>query len=229
MIPRRLPAFGKGWSAIIRKSMENHEPRPIHDAFAADYDRQALEYHCFIPEILFGMCYEYLAPGEWVLDIGIGTGLSAAPFSKAGLDVSGIDVSQKMLEICREKGFASDLRQFDISNRPWPYPDAAFDHAICCGVIHFFDDLEGVFLEVARIVRPRGTFSFTSKVPPPGRGGVYREVIGGIPVYSHDIKILDQLGVHHGFQTLKMARVLVGDERDQSDGLFRAFVTRRKP
>ena len=209
--------------------MRNKPTTPYHDSFASDYDQQAIEYRCFIPEILFGLCYEYLEPGEWVLDVGIGTGLSAAPFNKAGLDVSGIDISQKMLDVCRKKGIASDLKLFDISNRPWPYPEAAFNHVLCCGVLHFFEQLEGVFSEVARVIRPQGIFSFTTRAAPFGSTGVYQEMIGGIPVFSHDTQRLERLLAVHGFQSLKMARVLVGNERDQPDGLFRAYVTRRMP
>jgi len=216
---------------IIRdynNQVEDERPTPVHDAFASDYDRQALEYHCFIPEILFGLCYEYLRPGERLLDVGIGTGLSAAPFAKAGLVISGIDVSQKMLNICQDKAIAADLKLFDVSTGPWPYPEAAFDHVVCCGVLHFFEDLGLVFSEAGRVMRAEGVFGFTTKVAPAGIAGVYLEVIGGTPIFSHEPKRLDQLIVDNGFETLKMTRGLVGNERDQPDGLFRAYVTRKQ-
>jgi ubiquinone/menaquinone biosynthesis C-methylase UbiE len=50
-------------------------------------------------EALFGMMFEYVLPGQPILDIGIGTGLIAALFKKAGLEVYGIDISGEMLEV----------------------------------------------------------------------------------------------------------------------------------
>jgi hypothetical protein len=51
-----------------------------HDAFAATYDEQARAYGCYIEEALFCLCYEYIRPGQALLDLGVSNGLSAAPF-----------------------------------------------------------------------------------------------------------------------------------------------------
>ncbi len=78
-----------------------------------DYDHQARQNH-WHPEALFGLCYEYVQPGNCLLDIGTGTGLAAEPFARAGLQVSGFDNSPEMLAVCRAKGFAVELKQHDI-------------------------------------------------------------------------------------------------------------------
>ena len=56
-------------------------------AAGADYDFQARQNH-WHPEVLFGLCYEYLHSGDRLLDIGIGTGLGAEPFARAGFQFS---------------------------------------------------------------------------------------------------------------------------------------------
>lgn len=50
------------------------------------------------PVILHGMLTEHLKPRQRLLDLGIGTGLSALPFRQAGLEVNGIDGSEEMLK-----------------------------------------------------------------------------------------------------------------------------------
>jgi len=89
----------------------------VHSEHASKYDREAHETGWFGPEVLFDLCFEYVSPHERLLDIRIGTGLGSMPFARAGLEVSGIDGSAEMLEICRSKDFAEDLRKFDLLRR----------------------------------------------------------------------------------------------------------------
>jgi hypothetical protein len=52
---------------------------------AFEYDRQARETNWLGPEVVFGLVYEYVKPGETLLDLGIGSGLSSIRFHQAGL------------------------------------------------------------------------------------------------------------------------------------------------
>jgi len=80
----------------------------LHDSYAADYDNQVQAYDCHMAEVLFGLCYEFIQPDQRLLDVGIGSGLAALPFAKAGLEISGMDFSPAMLAICRAKGIAAN-------------------------------------------------------------------------------------------------------------------------
>jgi SAM-dependent methyltransferase len=128
---------------------------------AGSYDEQATLTGWLGPEVLFGLMYDQLRPGERVLDIGIGTGLSSVLFKKAGLSVLGMDSSEEMLSVCGSKGFADELTLHDLIERPYPYGDASFDHAVCLGVLQFFEDPGFVFQEVRRLLREDGLFGFT--------------------------------------------------------------------
>jgi SAM-dependent methyltransferase len=83
-------------------------------AMVAAYDDEAEASGWFGPEVAFGLAYTYVQPGQSILDIGIGTGLGTVLFRKARMKVCGIDVSPKMLDACRSKGFTA-LQLHDLS------------------------------------------------------------------------------------------------------------------
>ena len=141
--------------------MKKVDPIRVHDEEAAQYDRQVREYNSYGHDALVGMSFEYVNPRDRILDIGIGTGLASRPFAKMGLEVYGCDGSTEMLKICESKAFAKELQVFDLKNIPLPYSHSFFDHVICCGVLHFFDDLETILNEVLWIIKPGGVFAFT--------------------------------------------------------------------
>lgn len=89
--------------------------------------------------------FEYIKSGEKILDVGIGTGLSAAAFRTMGLDVFGLDYSHEMLKICQQKGLAVDLKQFDLNDSPLPYPNHFFDHISANAVLYFLSKLDRLF------------------------------------------------------------------------------------
>lgn len=186
-----------------------------HDAYAMEYDAQVRAYDCYLADALFGMCFEYIHPGERLLDAGIGSGLSGILFAKAGLSVYGMDFSPAMLELCHAKGFAAELKEHDILLTPWPYPSDAFDHIVSCGVFHFLPDLETVFGEVQRVIRPGGIFAFTTKAPPAAAGNHPKysyEKIDDMDIFSHYPAYLDDLMHHYQFKRLKLLKCTVGQD-----------------
>ena len=74
---------------------------------------------------------------QTVLDIGIGTGLGSEPFFRAGLRITGMDVSDTMLAVYRKKGFAERLVCHDLTHFPYLSLTVAFDHVISTGVFPF--------------------------------------------------------------------------------------------
>jgi ubiquinone/menaquinone biosynthesis C-methylase UbiE len=132
-----------------------------HEETATEYDVQAEAYNWRGPEVIFGLSYEFIEPGDTLLDIGIGTGLGSFPFHRAGVQVYGVDGSDQMLNVCQSKNFAVELKKHDITNLPLPFPNDFFNHVICIGVFHFFKDLKPIFEDVARLLKKDGIFGFT--------------------------------------------------------------------
>jgi len=144
-----------------------------NDKYANKYDMIVQKHEWVAPDVLFGATYEFVKPGETLLDLGIGTGLSSVLFQKAGLKVSGMDISTEILEICEAKSIASELTTHDFSNLPFPYENSSFDCIVSTGVFSLFEDISSFFVESGRIIREGGIFAFVAEDRKEGESGIY--------------------------------------------------------
>ncbi len=217
--------------------MENTNNIKSHDKFAATYDLQAKQYNSYGPEALFGMCYQYIKPKDNLLDLGIGTGLSSVNFAKAGLNIFGFDESLEMLKECQKKGFTSELKQHSILDIPFPYSNKAFSNIICCGVFHFFGNLEPIIKETYRILKPNGIFAFTIASLTKKEAAAdyenmpnYIEVQSawGVPIFKHSNKYVENIAKTFGLTIHKEQKVLVDSGiKDSDDILFKIIVMQK--
>jgi SAM-dependent methyltransferase len=96
--------------------------------------------------------------GGPVLEVGCGTGRVLIPTARAGIEITGLDLSPHMLEVCREKLMnepeevrsrvrlvEGDMRQFELKNtfrlvtlpfRPFQHLTTVEDQLACLGCIH---------------------------------------------------------------------------------------------
>ena len=113
--------------------------------FAEKYEEHIAIQKWYGSEILFGLVYEFIKPGDRLLDLGIGTGLSAELFKKAGLEIYGLDYSQAMLDKALKKNIAVDLKAFDLTKTPLPYDDNFFHHISANAVLYFLGEMDDLF------------------------------------------------------------------------------------
>jgi SAM-dependent methyltransferase len=117
---------------------------------------------------------ELLGEGDGTLvDIGCGTGSYAAALADLGWTVTGVDVSEDMLRRAQEKG----VETVRADATALPFADDSFDAAVSVFTHTDVDDFAGVVREVARVVRPRGTFVYV---------GVHPCFVGPHSVYDPD-------------------------------------------
>jgi ubiquinone/menaquinone biosynthesis C-methylase UbiE len=100
-----------------------------------------------------------------VLDIGIGTGRFAGPLSSLGFEVTGVDVSRRMLVKAREKGLTRLVLGDAYS---LPFRDEAFDGALIVHVLHVVADWRAAMREVGRVTK--GNVATIMRVPQGARG-----------------------------------------------------------
>jgi predicted TPR repeat methyltransferase len=211
------------------------EEAPSRSSMASEYDSKAEEYDWRGPEVAFGLSYAFVDAGESVLDIGIGTGLSSILFHKAGLHVYGMDASTKMLQACRDKGFATDLKEHDLTAEPYPYNSASLDHAVCLGVLNFFADLQPVFRQVARILRDDGMFVFAVGDREPSEpaevvvGPEHTGTGSAVTMYRHDSHQINGLLDDNDFALVRSLEFPVPMDPQKTKVMrAKAYVARRK-
>jgi ubiquinone/menaquinone biosynthesis C-methylase UbiE len=95
-----------------------------------------------------------VAPAPRLLEVGIGTGRIAVPTAAAGVRVTGIDISSKMLALLREKRRDIDVMLAEAA-RP-PLRDASFDGALFVHILHLVPDAEATLRATLPLVRPAG-------------------------------------------------------------------------
>ena len=204
-----------------------------HNEEAINYDSQVKEYDSYGHDVIFGMCFEFVKSNEKLLDLGIGTGLASINFSKIGLIIYGIDASQKMLNVCKSKSFTKQLLLHNISDFPIPFDDSFFNHVICCGVLHFFDNLTRLFSEIKRVIRKNGIFAFT--ISPSNllkSDEDYKDFIEsptgwGVSIYKHSKEYINNLLKNSGFELIKEQRVLLKDaDKIEHNMEFSVLITR---
>ena len=102
--------------------------------------------------------------GKNVLDIGCGPGNSSKILSDTGAEVTGIDFSQKMVDVALANFSNISFYQADAENIP--KLDNSFDVVIANYVVHHFANPKKVFLEISRVLKPGGSFAFAMWGPP---------------------------------------------------------------
>jgi len=99
-------------------------------------------------------------PGR-LLDIGCGTGMYTAAMSQHGWTVTGIDVSEDMLRLARERG----LEVVHADAAALPFDDESFDAVISMWTHTDVDDFAPVVREIARVLRRDGPFVYLGAHP----------------------------------------------------------------
>ncbi len=94
-----------------------------------------------------------------ILEIGVGTGRIALPLIKSGFEVSGMDISRRMMEKARAKGMRSLFR---AEGSQAPFREKSFDAVLMAHVFHLLDDPQSVMREAARLSRV-GVFALVRK------------------------------------------------------------------
>ncbi len=78
-----------------------------------------------------------------ILDIGFGTGILTKKLYDDGYEIYGIDFSQKMIEIAKEKMPLANLIKYDFSKGlPEEIKDNSFDYIISTYAMHHLEDEE---------------------------------------------------------------------------------------
>jgi phosphatidylethanolamine/phosphatidyl-N-methylethanolamine N-methyltransferase len=135
---------------------EHQEMQRVYSSYAGIYDR------------VFGRVFQdsreavvrnlKVAPGERVLEVGVGTGL-CLPLYPANCDITAIDLSQPMLdqaaERVKELGL-SNVKLLQMDAGDMTFADSTFDLIIAAYVVTAVPDYRTLMKEMVRVSRPGG-------------------------------------------------------------------------
>jgi SAM-dependent methyltransferase len=154
------------------------------ESFGSDpqrYDRTRPRY----PEALVERILA-ASPGRAVLDVGIGTGVSARPFRAAGCRVLGVEVEvdPRMAQFARKEGFDVEVAAFEA----WEPAGRTFDVVVAGQAWHWVDPVAGAAkaADVLRLGGPLAVFWNVFAPPAPlaeAFAATYRRVLPGSPFF----------------------------------------------
>ncbi|MBT3961421.1 MAG: class I SAM-dependent methyltransferase [Candidatus Marinimicrobia bacterium] len=97
-----------------------------------------------------------------ILEVGIGTGAVANKVSERIGPLTGIDISQEMIDKINHPGITPIV----ANAHDLPFEDSSFELIYMRNVIHYIDDPSLAISEIYRCLKPNGYFLFSQVVPP---------------------------------------------------------------
>jgi len=171
-------------------SLELHRARQVAESFGSGperYDRTRPRY----PQALADRVIAAI-PGPVLLDVGIGTGVSALAFQQRGCRVLGIEPDERMAELARRRGFEVEIAKFE----EWDAAGRSFDAVISGQAWHWVDPVVGA-AKAAGLLRPGGRLAVFWNVAQPPQdlaeafAGVYQQVLPGSPYVRAAVAAMD--------------------------------------
>jgi ubiquinone/menaquinone biosynthesis C-methylase UbiE len=101
---------------------------------------------------------QYIRPsakGKKLLEVGCGTGHWSQFFSEYGFEVTGVDVSERMIDIAKSKNIPNASFQL-ADGHSLPFADETFDVTAAITTLEFVSDAEVVVREMTRCTRKPG-------------------------------------------------------------------------
>jgi SAM-dependent methyltransferase len=129
-------------------------------------------------EQIIPLAVEELAGRHKILDLGCGDGQIARALAAQGSDVLGVDPTQLHIDVAIERGGGPQYLLGSATNIP--ADDESFDAVVACLVFEHIDQMDEAMTEVARVLKPRGQFSFFLNHPllqTPGSGWIDDHII----------------------------------------------------
>lgn len=205
-------------AAFMRQSIRGDEPpdaapvdhvRSIFDQCADNFETilvEELEYKT--PECLFSLVRPFLAEKMRILDLGCGTGLGAQLYRPYARELTGVDVSIKMLEKAGEKNLYDRLAVFDILQE-WAFPEK-FDLIYSSDVFVYLGNLDPVLKSAASYLVSGGKLAFSVEALGDASGD-YKLYPSGR--YAHSKTYIEDCLNRHEFNIAAMSNT---DIRNQS-------------
>lgn len=143
------------------------DPRAVaerYDEWAESYDDDLATWSYQAPTVVAESVVSRHPDARSVLDVGCGTGLVGQALRARGCAarIVGLDLSRTSLRIAHQTGAYDTLEVADLQ-KPLDLSEDSVDVLVCAGVMTYLPDVEAVWREFARVVRPGGLVVVTQR------------------------------------------------------------------
>jgi 2-polyprenyl-3-methyl-5-hydroxy-6-metoxy-1,4-benzoquinol methylase len=152
----------------------NEETRRAWDANASFWDERMGEGNDFFNVLQWPAIIRLLdpKPGQKILDIATGNGLTARRLAALGVEVHASDFSAELIRIAQSKSNPSNLINYQVVDATNESAllgafgaSAPFDSALCNMALFDMADIEPLFHALPELLKPGGIFVFTLTHP----------------------------------------------------------------
>lgn len=185
----------------------------LFDSYADHYDAHlsdSLRYQ--VPGQMYDMMHHtvQLPDHQWqVLDLGCGTGLCGQYFRDTASVLTGVDLSERMLDVARAKQIYDKLVKVDVLEFLVQHK-ATYDLILAGDTLVYMGDLADIFAAVYQALRPSGYFIFNTEA-----GDVENFQMSTTGRFTHSKSYLDQLITAQQFHVLSFRSITLRMQDDQ--------------
>ncbi|CAD7033802.1 S-adenosylmethionine-dependent methyltransferase [Pseudorhizobium halotolerans] len=148
-----------------------------------------------------------LGPFKRMLDLGCGTGLTGGTLRDMVDDITGIDISENMVEIAHEKDLYETLYVAEVEDFLEDNDDEPFDLITATDVLPYLGALEPLFFGAAENMLPGGIFIFSSETLPASDGRSY--IVGPHQRFLHSEAYIRTRLTETGFDLVEITEINV--------------------
>jgi ubiquinone/menaquinone biosynthesis C-methylase UbiE len=148
-------------------------------------------------------------PRGSALDVGCGTGVLAQRLARIGYAVVGVDPSEGMLEIMRER--SPEIRAVNASGTSLPFDDDSFDLVLTVAAMHHIadpDDVRQTLAEMVRVCKPSGRVLVWDHNP---RNPYWSSLMARVPQDTGEERLIGEREIMSGLNAAG-AQVLSSDQ-----------------
>jgi len=149
---------------LLQGTTDPREVADRYDEWAESYDDDLDSWSYRAPAVVAETVATRQPDVGSVLDVGCGTGLVGQALRARGCTarLQGLDISQTSLRLAEQTGAYDRLEPADLQ-QPLDVEDDGVDALVCVGVMTYLPDVEAVWREFARVVRPGGLVVVTQR------------------------------------------------------------------
>ena len=150
-----------------------------------------------------------LGPFKRMLDLGCGTGLTGSALGDLCEDMTGIDISENMVEIAHEKDLYETLFVAEVEDFLDDNDEDPFDLITATDVLPYLGALEPLFFGAAENLNPGGLFIFSSEELSEASANAQPYMVGPHQRFLHSATYIRERLIATGFELVEMTEINV--------------------